>query len=67
MTDHKLYTAIEVAKLYGISPRRAAAIAQQRGFGRRGRDWIFTAAEVKLLKPQPPGRPRKSEKEPPSY
>jgi hypothetical protein len=61
MDDRKLYTAAEVGEIYGIARVTVTAIARQRGLSRRGRDWIFTAAEVKLLKPRPPGRPRKKD------
>jgi hypothetical protein len=50
----------EAAKLLGISPERVSQIAAERGIGtlRESGYRIFTSADLKKLRPKPPGRPK---------
>ena len=55
------YTTATAAAELGISPRQVGHLAKLHGLGRKpGRDWQFTAAEVRTMKRRPTvGRPRK--------
>jgi hypothetical protein len=58
------YTTATAAAALGISPRQVGHLARLHGLGRKlGRDWQFTATEVRQMKRRPTvGRPRKGEK-----
>lgn len=55
-----VYTTEDVAKRYDIGMFRVRQLAKARGVGRQltGGTWIFTDAEVELLRPGKPGRPK---------
>jgi hypothetical protein len=59
-----IYTTATAATALGISPRQVGHLAKLHGLGRKpGRDWQFTAAEVRRMKARPTvGRPRKGAK-----
>ena len=56
-----IYTTATAAAALGITPRQVGHLAKLHGLGRKlGRDWQFTAAEVRQMKRRPTvGRPRK--------
>lgn len=58
-----LLTTVDVARILGVSLMRVRRLALSRGLTRRGRDWVFTAADVERLRPGPTGRPPKAETE----
>jgi len=52
------FTTADVAVQLGISRRRVLALAHQRGVGtKRGRDLIFTSADIDAMRHRIPGRP----------
>jgi hypothetical protein len=55
------YTTATAAAALGISPRQVGHLAKLHGLGRKpGRDWQFTAGEVRRMKARPSvGRPKK--------
>ena len=60
MADRKRpYTTTEVAEIIGVHPRQVRHLAQKHRIGTRfGRDWLFTAADVRKFKDRPQiGRP----------
>ena len=59
-----IYTTATAAAALGISPRQVGHLAKLHGLGRKlGRDWQFTAAEVRTMKRRPTvGRPKKGAK-----
>lgn len=66
--NDELLTTREVAKLLGISVRRVQALARERharlGIGWQvpgTRTWLFRPEEVELLRPGPPGRPKRDD------
>lgn len=56
-----MYTTQTAAAALGLTPRHVGQLARQHGLGRKvGRDWQFTAAEVRQMRRRPPmGRPKK--------
>ena len=59
-----LHTTATAAAALGLTPRQVGNLAKLHGLGRKlGRDWQFTAAEVRRMKRRPTvGRPRKEAK-----
>ena len=55
------YTTATAAAALGLTPRQVGHLAKLHGLGRKlGRDWQFTAAEVRRMQRRPTvGRPRK--------
>ena len=58
------HTTATAAAALGITPRQVGHLAKLHGLGRKvGRDWQFTAEEVRTMRKRPPvGRPRKGAK-----
>lgn len=56
-----IYTTATAAAALGITPRQVGHLAKQHGLGRKvGRDWQFTAGEVRTMTRRPTvGRPKK--------
>ena len=58
MSSTSLTPTIEVARRYGVTPRRILAIAAARGVephSQIGRSWMWKASDVRRLKPGKPG------------
>jgi hypothetical protein len=54
------YTAEQAGEILGVSARRVRALAQERQVGGKwAGGWVFTDADIELLRPGPTGRPRK--------
>ncbi len=55
------YTTADVARFLKVTPRQVGYLARLHGLGiKSGRDWQFTAAEVREMRNRPTvGRPRK--------
>ena len=57
----QLYSTAAAAAELGISPGRIRQLAVSRHVGRKlGRDWVFTAGEIDLMRVRRPGRPRRA-------
>ncbi len=58
------YTTATAAAKLGLCPRHVGQLARQHGLGRKvGRDWQFTAADLRQMQRRPAvGRPRKGTK-----
>ena len=58
------HTTATAAAALGLTPRQVGNLAKLHGLGRKvGRDWQFTAEEVRTMRKRPPvGRPRKGAK-----
>ncbi len=58
------YTTATAAAALGLTPRQVGHLAKLHGLGRKpGRDWQFTAAEVRQMQRRPTvGRPKKGVK-----
>ena len=58
------HTTATAAAALGLTPRQVGHLAKLHGLGRKfGRDWQFTAAEVRRMAKRPTvGRPRKGAK-----
>ena len=59
-----LHTTATAAAALGITRRQVGHLAKLHGLGKKiGRDWQFTAAEVRTMRKRPTvGRPRKGAK-----
>ena len=58
------YTTADVARFLKVTRRQVGYLARLHGLGiKSGRDWQFTAAEVRTMTSRPTvGRPRKGAK-----
>jgi len=58
------YTTTDFARFLEVTPRQVGHLAKQHRLGRKvGRDWQFTAGEVRTMTRRPKvGRPRKGAK-----
>ena len=58
------HTTATAAAALGLTPRQVGHLAKLHGLGKKvGRDWQFTATEVRRMKRRPTvGRPRKGVK-----
>lgn len=49
------FNIAEAARRLNVSERRVRALAKDRGIERPGRDWWFTAGDIKLMRPRKSG------------
>lgn len=55
----RLYSALEVAEMFGVTKRRVIFLARREGVGRIvGKSFVFTRADIEAMRPRPhAGRP----------
>lgn len=54
----KMFTSQQVADKFGITPQRVRQLAHSRDLGQKiGRDFIFSASDVKNMEKREPGNP----------
>lgn len=58
-TDDRLYSTAEAARILGVSRDRVIDLCNAGRMGRKiGRDWVITAADIRLNQERRPGRPK---------